>query len=68
MISIYEPKFEGIIVFVPLLLEPLQVLARELDRDPALASVVEDVARDERASGVRNAAKMAMERYRATRG
>jgi hypothetical protein len=46
----------------------LQVLARELDRDPALASVVEDVARDERASGVRNAAKMAMERYRATRG
>ncbi|WP_394825917.1 HEAT repeat domain-containing protein [Pendulispora albinea] len=46
----------------------VQVLARELDRDPGLEGLLDDIAQTDRARGVRNAATMTLQRYRATRG
>ena len=46
----------------------LQVVAGELERDPALLSPLEDVAHPERAKGVRTAAQLALQRHQATRG
>lgn len=58
--SLAMPSSKGMAAF--------QLIARELDRDPTLATLVEDVARDERATGIRTAAQLTLQRLRATRG
>lgn len=46
----------------------VQIIAKEIGHDGSLEGVLEEVTRTERAKGVRNAAQLALVRYRATAG